>query len=243
MTEEKAPGCAICSDPRREEIDRKLILNIGVRIVAKELGLAKSTLGEHRARRHHATALASAAGPESGAELTALLRENIDTARTLVAKATSRGDLKLVSAGLAEVGRCVDLLQRAQATTEDTPKQSKDELIQSILKLWPKVRPGIIAGDPELLRGVLAEADPQSLWAALLPKLVHHSDLRREVAAAVADVTSRSFDSREAALATFEQEHAAHRERFFPEPMAPPEPPLSAEEQARVVPFEPPGGW
>ena len=131
-------GCSVCRDPRRAKVDDALIRGVGVRVVARQFNLAKSTVGEHRARRHHARALAGVGSSVDGSALLGRLRESEDMARRLAAKAEKKGDVRVAVSALAEANRAADLIQRAMleeadAGVDDITEEKFESLLVKVL--------------------------------------------------------------------------------------------------------------
>lgn len=228
--------CKLCLHPRRSEIEASLVGGASHRETARRFGLSRAGCSRHQAHM-----------PESLFQrklslVGEAMQQAFDAAVEVLHSRKREGKDASTLEAAAQVLRLGEpLLRRMEEREKAKKEESRPDLIRGILEMMPTIEPALVVGDPELLREVLQQAGPLLLLESLKLKLRLQSTLRRQAAEACAEGTIGGFEhgQRAEALAAFEAEHAAVRTKFFPEPAVPPEPPLSPEEQARVVPFEP----
>jgi hypothetical protein len=230
--------CLTCAHADRNEIERLCAEGeIPTREIAARFHLRKDTVMRH-IRRHL---------PETRAALRKRvvdgMKEAYDTAQTNMRAADRAGKVPQALDGAAVILKIgPQILELIDEEAKAEAPERKKQLIAEILGLSKKLAP---SGNPH---DVLASFDPATLLAELRPRLRSKPDLRASAAEACAEALSLTFPygplGQAEALAAFDAECQALREKFFPAPAAPPEPsaappepPLSAEEKARVLLF------
>ena len=217
------PRCLTCRHPQRDEIDRLVREGeIPVREIAARFHLQKFTVQRHV--KQHLAETPSALRER----VVAALKEAFDAAVKVMRSNDRNGkNPQILDAADKVLKLGQPLLDRIDSARSETPKP---QLVANARALIVK----LAAGDPTIVREALPRVDNAVLVEELASRLSAYPDVRRKLTEASAEAVSRSFATREQALAAFENEHQELRAKFF----TPPEPPLSDEEQARVVPFK-----
>ncbi len=173
-------NCKLCGDSRRAEIDAA-VLSLPSREVARRFGCSKDVVLRHK---DHCDRGARAA-IDSGRLTKALLEafdENWKRVRRLLRENAS--DTRSFRAGMELCKRIEDL----QVRIEDFEKRKEHKTEPTIPPHeFRRIVAKLVAHDPELRLAVVPGIDPRTLWQALSPSLLAYPDLRREVAAKVAE--------------------------------------------------------